>query len=120
MGEDRGLTVILGLVVGLVLFIFCFWAVAYGHYFLFVGVSIPMAVFFAIFFLMAGLKKRILAQLRTSFGENTMKIATAIMDFFEVPLTLLLSVVVTLFIFAAAVLVILAQIWSLAAAAGAG
>lgn len=118
MEEDRGLTVILGLVIGLGLFIFFFWTVAFGHYFIFIGVSIPLAVFFSIFFLMSGLKKKILGQLRHSFGENVMKIATAIMDFFEVPLTILITVAVSLFIFAAAVLVILHQVWTLTAVSG--
>lgn len=119
MGADRLLTAIWGFaaIVGLV--VFGLWAVAYGRYLILICATLPLGIFVAIYFLMSGLKQRILGQLRRSFGENTMQIATAIMDYFEVPMTILISVAITLFVFASIVLIVVFGIWEAWSAAGA-
>jgi hypothetical protein len=116
--EDRTLTAIWGLAAILALVVFGLWAFVSGRYLILIGATLPLGIFVSIYLLMSGLKQRILGQLRRSFGENTMQIATAIMDYFEVPMTILISVAITLFVFAAIVLIVIYGIWEAWAAAG--
>jgi len=72
--------------------------------FFFLGFLLPLMTFFIIFVLMGMQRKKILKNLNESFGQNVVKISSAIMDYFELPLTLLLSVTLTIFFFAFSVL----------------
>ena len=74
---------------------------------LFLGFLIPLLTFFIIFLFMSLQRKRILRQLQSSFGQNVVRISAAIMDYFELPLTLLLSITLTLFFFAFAILAVI-------------
>jgi hypothetical protein len=74
---------------------------------IFVGILIPLITFFVVFVLMSVQKKKIQGLLNESFGANVVKISTAIMEYFELPLTLLLSISLTMFFFAFSVLAVL-------------
>lgn len=73
----------------------------------FLGVAIPLLTFFVIFIFMTLQRKKILKQLNVSFGQNVVRIAEALMDYFELPIMLLLSITLTLFFFAFSVLALI-------------
>lgn len=73
----------------------------------FLGFLIPLLTFFTIFVFMSLQRKKILKRLNVSFGENVVKISSAIMDYFELPMTLLLSITLTLFFFAFSLLAVI-------------
>lgn len=74
--------------------------------FILVSVMIPLVIFMGISYIMHLFKKRVQTQLNATFGQNVVKIASAIMDYFQLPLTLLLSLLITLFIFTYAIIAI--------------
>lgn len=77
----------------------------------FIGIIVPIIIFLSTYWLVTGMGKRILGSLRKAFGENVVKIAGAIIEYFEVPLTIILSVCLTLFIMAiSTVMIFLSQI----------
>lgn len=96
--EDPALRIILVLLLLLVLAFALIFSVIYTNFVLLLGVVIPIIVFLASFLLMSGLKRKILARLAASFGENVVKVAGAIIDYFEVPMTILLALSITLFL----------------------
>jgi len=73
----------------------------------FLGVTIPIIIFLATYWLVSGMRKKILISLKKTFGDNVVKIASAIIEYFEVPLTIILSVSLTLFIIAISAIVII-------------
>ena len=68
--------------------------------FVLIGFMIPLTIFVGISYIMDLFKRRVQRHLDESFGHNVVRIASAIMDYFQFPLTLLLSVTITLLIFA--------------------
>ena len=73
----------------------------------FVAFLIPLVTFFLVFVWMAHQKNKILGLLNESFGTNVVKIATAIIGYFELPLTVILAICFTMLFFAYSVLVVL-------------
>lgn len=67
--------------------------------FVLLGLIVPLATSRGVNFIMKNFKRKVQAQLNVSFGQNVVKIASAIMDYFHFPLVLLLSVILTLFLF---------------------
>jgi hypothetical protein len=93
---------ILFIVIGIAFLI----AITTQSVFLLLGFLIPLITFIAIFYVMTLFKKRILNNLNDSFGPNVVKIAGAVIDYFELPLTLMLSITVTLLFFAFSIIAI--------------
>ncbi|RMH53972.1 MAG: hypothetical protein D6679_14520 [Candidatus Hydrogenedentota bacterium] len=78
-----------------------------GAVFLFLGVLIPIITFIIIKFIFMPLhKEKIQRALNESFGQNVVRIATAIMNYFEFPMTLLLTIALTLLFFAYSVIAV--------------
>ncbi|HNW94192.1 MAG TPA: hypothetical protein PKM88_14895 [bacterium] len=73
----------------------------------FLAIVVPIIIFLSTFWLVTGLGKKNLNLLRKTFGENVVKIAGAIINYFEVPLTIILSACLTLFIFSLSAMFIL-------------
>lgn len=96
--DDPALRVILVLVLLLTLTFALILSVLYASFLLFLGFVVPVIVFLASFLLMSGLKRKILARLKASFGDNVVRVAGAIIDYFEVPMTIVLAVLITLFL----------------------
>lgn len=74
--------------------------------FILIGVMIPVMTFIASTLIMRRYKEKVQSQLNISFGENVVKIASAIMDYFQFPLVVILTGVITLFLFTCVVLAI--------------
>lgn len=79
--------------------------------FVLIGFMIPLITFMGISYIMYLFKRRVETHLNESFGSNVVRIASAIMDYFQFPLTLLLSLTITLLFFAFALMAI--AYWSL-------
>ena len=88
---------ILTLVLVLVLAFAFILSILFSNFVLILGVLVPIIVFLFSYLMMSGLKRKILARLANSFGENVTRVAMAIIEFFEVPMTILLAVSLTLF-----------------------
>lgn len=73
----------------------------------FLSVIIPIIIFLSTYWLVTGLRKKILSSLKKTFGDNVVKIASAIIEYFEVPLTIILSVSLILFIMAVSAVVLI-------------
>ncbi len=106
MKDDPIMKMILLAILFVVIGISILIAVTTGSVFLLLGFLIPMVTFIVIFYIMSLFKRRIQSQLNEGFGPNVVKIASAVMDYFELPLTLLLSITVTLFFFAFSIIAI--------------
>lgn len=73
----------------------------------FLSFIIPIIMFLSTYWLVTGLGKKIILQMRKAFGENVVRIVSAIIEYFEVPLTIILTACLTLFILAISAVVIL-------------
>jgi uncharacterized membrane protein YesL len=93
---------ILFIVIGIAFLI----AITTQSVFLLLGFLIPLITFVVIFYVMTLFKKRILNNLNDSFGPNVVRIAGAVIDYFELPLTLMLSITMTLLFFAFSIIAI--------------
>lgn len=94
---------ILVIVIGIALYI----SLRFQIVVLFLGFLLPIIAFFLVFVFMSLQKKKIQKHLNESFGQNVVKISTSIMEYFELPLTLLLSITMTLFFFAFSLIAVL-------------
>lgn len=106
MREDPVMKVILFAILFLVIGFSFVIAIYTGSVFLLLGFLIPVISFVVIFYVMSLFKRRIQSQLDESFGPNVVKIASAVIEYFELPLTLMLSISVTLFFFAFSIIAI--------------
>ncbi|MEK8023683.1 MAG: hypothetical protein AAB229_07740 [Candidatus Hydrogenedentota bacterium] len=79
--------------------------------FVLIGFMVPLITFMGISYIMYLFKRKVQSHLNETFGSNVVRIASAIMDYFQFPLTLLLSISITLLFFAFALMAI--AYWSL-------
>jgi hypothetical protein len=108
--DDPVLKVILFAILFVVIGVAMLIAITTQSIFLLLGFLIPLVTFVVIFYVMSLFKRRIQNQLHDGFGPNVVKIASAVMDYFELPLTLMLSITITLFFFAFAIIAV--AFWS--------
>lgn len=103
--EDRTFKGVLTGIMGLLLLIAVMVSVRYGNIFVFLGILVPILIFVTIYLLIAGMKKKITRSLETQFGDDVMIVATAFMNFFEVPLTVIVGVSLILFVLSISLLI---------------
>ncbi|MEW5693593.1 MAG: hypothetical protein AB1765_09895 [Candidatus Hydrogenedentota bacterium] len=109
--EDNSMKYILVSILILVLLIAIIISIRYGNIFIFLGILVPIIIFMTIFLLISGMKKKITKALEKKYGDDVMIIATAFMDFFQVPLTIIVGVCLILFVLAVSCLIFISFIY---------